>query len=42
MMSKSMDRCAATEEVTLLPPEEPLDWDNIQGDDSFTKMMFSD
>ncbi|WP_323663602.1 hypothetical protein [Pectobacterium carotovorum] len=42
MMSKSMDRCAATEEITLLPPEEPLDWDNIQGDDSFTKMMFSD
>lgn len=21
--------CAATEEATLLPPEEPLDWDNI-------------
>ncbi|WP_323641093.1 hypothetical protein [Pectobacterium polonicum] len=42
MMSKSMDGCAATEEVTLLPPEEPLDWDNIQGDGSFTKMMFSD
>lgn len=42
MMSKSMDGCAATEEATLLPPEEPLDWDNIQGDVSFTKMMFSD
>lgn len=41
MMSKSMDGCAATEEVTLLPPEEPLDWDNIQGDVSFTKIMLN-
>lgn len=42
MMSKSMGGNVATEEATLLPPEEPLDWDNIQGDGSFTKMMFSD
>ncbi|AYL60974.1 MULTISPECIES: hypothetical protein [Citrobacter] len=29
MMSKSMGRCSAVEAVTLLPPEEPLVWDNI-------------
>lgn len=29
MMSKSMGRCSAVEAATLLPPEEPLDWDNI-------------
>ncbi|WP_261847936.1 hypothetical protein [Pectobacterium araliae] len=32
MVSKSMDECVAAEGATLLPPEEPLDWDNIQGD----------
>ncbi|WP_409161162.1 hypothetical protein [Pectobacterium sp. B2J-2] len=42
MMSKSMDECFAAEGATLLPPEEPLDWDNIQGESLFTKMMFSD
>ncbi|WGL26581.1 hypothetical protein OWC53_14505 [Pectobacterium brasiliense] len=29
MMSKSMGGCIAVEAATLLPPEEPLDWDNI-------------
>ncbi|EHT08362.1 hypothetical protein ACN9PN_09475 [Klebsiella pasteurii] len=29
MMSKSMGRCSTVEAATLLPPEEPLDWDNI-------------
>ncbi|AJJ21193.1 hypothetical protein [Yersinia intermedia] len=29
MMNKNMNGCATTEEATLLPPEEPLDWDNI-------------
>ncbi|MFJ5320555.1 hypothetical protein [Pectobacterium parvum] len=42
MMSKKIDEGIAAEGATLLPPEEPLDWDNIQGDGSFTKMMFSD
>ncbi|TCV04141.1 hypothetical protein EDC54_1119 [Samsonia erythrinae] len=41
IMNKNMSGCAATEEATLLPPEEPLDWDNIQGEDLFTKMMFN-
>ncbi|MBA0203705.1 hypothetical protein [Pectobacterium aroidearum] len=42
IMNKNMSGCAATEEATLLPPEEPLDWDNIQGEDLFKKMMLSD
>ncbi|MEQ9881281.1 hypothetical protein ABRP83_03740 [Pectobacterium brasiliense] len=42
IINKNMSGCAATEEATLLPPEEPLDWDNIQGEDLFKKMMFSD
>ncbi|WEF13840.1 hypothetical protein M9782_17475 [Pectobacterium actinidiae] len=42
MMSKSMDECVAAKGSTLLPPEEPLDWDNIQGEDVFIKMMFND
>ncbi|KHT17949.1 hypothetical protein [Pectobacterium brasiliense] len=29
MMSKNMDKCVSAEGTTLLPPEEPLDWDNI-------------
>ncbi|MBE5204343.1 hypothetical protein IG612_17315 [Pectobacterium sp. FL60-S17] len=29
MAGTKMAWCAATEEATLLPPEEPLDWDNI-------------
>lgn len=29
MMSKSMGRCSTVEATTLLPPEEPLDWDII-------------
>ncbi|AYJ93261.1 hypothetical protein ACKQC9_29040 [Klebsiella michiganensis] len=29
MMSKSMGRCSTVEAASLLPPEEPLDWDNI-------------
>lgn len=29
MAGTRMAWCAATEEATLLPPEEPLDWDNI-------------
>lgn len=28
-ISKSMDKCIAVETTTLLPPEKPLDWDNI-------------
>ncbi|EKN4862943.1 MULTISPECIES: hypothetical protein [Enterobacteriaceae] len=31
MMNKSTDRAIATKGEMLLPPEEPLDWDNIQG-----------
>ncbi|MCL6334004.1 hypothetical protein EXT66_09275 [Pectobacterium carotovorum subsp. carotovorum] len=42
MMSKNMDKCVSAEGTIILPPEELLDWDNIQGDGSFTKMMFSD
>ncbi|MEC5343164.1 hypothetical protein ABRZ24_11230 [Brenneria populi] len=42
MMSKSMDKCISAEGTTLLPPEDPLDWDNIQGEGLFTKMIFSD
>lgn len=30
-MNKSTDRAIATKGEMLLPPEEPLDWDNIQG-----------
>lgn len=29
MMSQSMGGCISVEAATLLPPEEPLDWDNI-------------
>lgn len=29
MMSKRMGGCITIEAATLLPPEEPLDWDNI-------------
>ncbi|QQA78279.1 hypothetical protein [Pectobacterium parmentieri] len=29
MMSKNIDGCVIAEGVTLLPPEEPLDWDNF-------------
>ncbi|MEI7085438.1 hypothetical protein WCU61_05105 [Pectobacterium versatile] len=29
IMNKNMNGCATTEEAALLPPEEPLDWDNI-------------
>ncbi|MFE8152961.1 hypothetical protein RBA63_13915 [Brenneria goodwinii] len=42
MMSKNMDKCISAEGTTLLPPEDPLDWDNIQGEGLFTKMIFSD
>ncbi|PWC10103.1 hypothetical protein [Brenneria corticis] len=42
MMSKNMDKCISAEGTTLLPPEDPLDWDNIQGESLFTKMIFSD
>ena len=31
MMNKSTDRAIATKGEMLLPQEEPLDWDNIQG-----------
>lgn len=31
MMNKSTDRAIATKVEMLLPQEEPLDWDNIQG-----------
>ncbi len=31
MMNKSTDRAIATKGEMLLPPEESLDWDNIQG-----------
>lgn len=41
MAGTRMAWCAATEEATLLPPEEPFDWDNVQGEDLFTKMMFN-
>ncbi|QDX99299.1 hypothetical protein EGD00_07735 [Pectobacterium carotovorum subsp. carotovorum] len=39
MMSKSMDGCVVAEGATLLPPEEPLDWDNIEGDNYFDRMV---
>ncbi len=39
MMSKSMAGCVAAEGATLLPPEEPLDWDNIEGDNYFDRMV---
>ena len=42
MTNKNMNGCIVSEEVTLLPPEEPLDWDNIQGADLIKNMMFSD
>lgn len=42
LMSKNMDKCVSAEGTTLLPPEDPLDWDNIHDEDLFTKMMFSD
>jgi len=42
MMDKSTDGAIATKGETLLPPEEPLDWDNIQGEDLFTKVIFRD
>ncbi|WPD76558.1 hypothetical protein OGM23_04130 [Dickeya fangzhongdai] len=42
MMDKNMNGSMATKGEMLLPPEEPLDWDNIQGEDLFTKMMLSD
>nr|WP_240822748.1 MULTISPECIES: hypothetical protein [Pectobacterium] len=29
MMSKNIGGCVIAEGVTLLPPEKPLDWDNI-------------
>ncbi|HDU8646325.1 TPA: hypothetical protein RG704_000997 [Morganella morganii subsp. morganii] len=29
MVSKNMGRCSTVEAATLLPPEDPLDWDNI-------------
>lgn len=31
MMNKSTDGAIVTKGEMLLPPEEPLDWDNIQG-----------
>lgn len=42
MMDKNTNGSIATKGEMLLPPEEPLDWDNIQGEDLFTKMMLSD
>lgn len=42
MINKNIDGYVATEEIALLPPEEPLDWDNIQGTDLLKKMIFSD
>lgn len=42
MMYKSTDGAIATKVETLLYPEEPLDWDNIHGEDFSTKMTFSD
>ncbi|MGL3291071.1 hypothetical protein [Salmonella enterica] len=42
IMDKNTNRSMATKGEMLLPPEEPLDWDNIQGEDLFTKMIFSD
>lgn len=41
MAGTKMAWCAATEESTLLPPEEQLDWDNIQSEDLFTTMMLN-
>ncbi|HEF0011232.1 TPA: hypothetical protein R8G77_000069 [Citrobacter freundii] len=42
MMDKRTDGAVATKVETLLYPEEPLDWDNIHGEDFSTKMTFSD
>ncbi|OAT75811.1 hypothetical protein A9B99_13445 [Mangrovibacter phragmitis] len=42
MMDKNPNGSMATKGEMLLPPEEPLDWDNIHGEDFFTKMTFSD
>lgn len=42
MMDKNTNGSMATKGEMLLPPEEPLDWDNIQGEDLFTKMILSD
>ncbi|WP_248464090.1 hypothetical protein [Pectobacterium versatile] len=39
MMSKNMDKCVSAEGTTLLPPEEPLDWDNLECDDYFDRMV---
>lgn len=42
MMDKNTDESIAKKGEMLLPPEEPLDWDNIHGDDLLTKMIFTD
>lgn len=42
MMDKSTDGAVATKVETLLYPEEPLDWDNIQGENLFTNRIFTD
>jgi NACalpha-BTF3-like transcription factor len=42
MMDKNTDGAVATKGEMLLYPEETLDWDNIHGEDFFTKMTFSD
>ncbi|WP_407579526.1 hypothetical protein [Citrobacter koseri] len=38
---KSMKKFIPVESTTLSPPEEPLDWDNIQNDDFLAKIMFN-
>lgn len=42
MMDKNTNGSMAIKGDMLLPPEEPLDWDNIKGEDLFTKMIFGD
>ncbi|WP_420065991.1 hypothetical protein [Pectobacterium colocasium] len=42
MMNENIHGDVASSVATLLPPEELLNWDDIHGEDLFTKMMFSD
>lgn len=42
IMDKSTDGSVATKGELHFSPEEPLDWDNIHGEDSFINMMLND